>query len=223
MTHDMLISLHDTEDELFFGKTKVLKFSLQYPLFSSARFGKAANALNGCHKNRADICRRQIRQALYIRAVRDLKNSSGDVPFRPYEAVITCTVTYNQCCFVSLYFDTYRYMGGAHGSTLRSSETWDLNNVRRVAMARFFPPAAPYKTIIIGKIAAQIMSSIEKGSGAYFDDYEANAARCLNTSNFFLVPEGLKVYYQQYQLAPYSGGIPEFLIPFSDDMQSPCL
>ncbi len=222
MIHDMQISLHSIDEELFFGKTKVLKFSLQYPSFLSARFSSAADALNNSHKNRADICRRQIRQSLYLRAVRALKTSNtGDIPFRPYEAAISCSVTYNKNCTVSLYFDTYRYMGGAHGSTLRNSETWDLNSGRRIGMSRFFPASAPYKTLVIGKVTEQMISDIEKGIGAYFDDYEANAARYLNTSNFFLVPEGLMVYYQQYQLAPYSGGIPGFLLPFSDEVLQP--
>lgn len=222
MTHDLHISLHNIEDELFFGKTKVLKFSLQYPSFSSVQFCKAADVLNKVHQSRADICRRQIRQSLYIRAVRSLKTTNtGDIPFHPYEVLITCTVTYNQNCTISLYFDLYRYMGGAHGSTLRTSETWDLYSIRKTGLSRFFPPSAPYKTLIIGKVTEQMISSVENGSGAYFDDYEANAARYLNTSNFYLVPEGLMVYYQQYQLAPYSGGIPEFLLPFSEKVLRP--
>ncbi|MEM5769578.1 MAG: RsiV family protein, partial [Bacillota bacterium] len=34
-----------------------------------------------------------------------------------------------------------------------------------------------------------------------------------NPCSFYMVPEGLAVYFQQYDIAPYVMGIPVFVIP----------
>lgn len=223
MTHDMQIEVLETEEEMYYRDKPVLKYSLQYPRFLSATFRPAANAMNRYYRARLAINRQQMRQGLYCQAVRALLHArENDIPFNPFEAVCSSTVSFNQDCAASLYFDAYRYTGGAHGTTTRSSDTWDLTCGRRVSMARFFPPSAAYKAYVIGAVTAQIAD--QAGEGAYFEDYQENAARYFNAGSFFLVPDGLVVYYQQYQLAPYASGLPQFLIPFSDEVARPrCL
>ena len=218
----MDIKIQETYEDLCFGDDLVLKYSLQYPYFSSPVFGAAANMMNRHHRNRAAICRQQLCQSLYCQAVRALQSFRSDgMPFRPFEAVYTTTIAYNQDCTLSLYYDAYRYTGGAHGSTIRHAETWDLCCARRMPMARFFKCVEPYKAVVIRDVTAQMAAQIEEGSGAYFDDYEALAARYFNTNQFFIVPEGLVVYYQQYQVAPYASGLPQFLLPFSAQVLRP--
>jgi len=49
----------------------------------------------------------------------------------------------------------------------------------------------------------------------YFDDYEKNVANYFNPKSFYLVPDGIVIYFQQYEIAPYASGIPQFTIPYS--------
>ncbi|MFV0239920.1 MAG: RsiV family protein [Lacrimispora sphenoides] len=37
-----------------------------------------------------------------------------------------------------------------------------------------------------------------------------------NINGFFIKPSGIVIYYQQYDIAPYVRGIPEFLFPFQE-------
>ena len=94
-------------------------------------------------------------------------------PFEMYWFTSDYKVTFNSGCITSLYMDESTYMGGAHGSVTRSSDTWDFASGKRLQLEDFHP------------------------------------------GNFFLVPDGIIIYYQQYDIAPYAAGIPEFLIPFS--------
>ena len=66
---------------------------------------------------------------LYNQAIKTYANSKTEnFPFHPYEAYMEYTITYNDNCFFSLYIDKYEFTGGAHGSTIRSSNTWELCN-----------------------------------------------------------------------------------------------
>jgi hypothetical protein len=48
----------------------------------------------------------------------------------------------------------------------------------------------------------------------YFDNYEQLVSTNFKANNFYLSREGLVIYYQQYDIAPYAAGIPTFVIPY---------
>ena len=48
-------------------------------------------------------------------------------------------------------------------------------------------------------------------------NYEKNVEQYFNPEHFYLKPAGLVVYFQQYEIAPYSSGIPEFTIPYLEE------
>lgn len=219
----MQVSIKVIENEMVYRGQPVLTYTIQYPEVSSAVFKTTAVTINRYYRAKADLYRQRLKHSLYHQAVRefDYAEENPDIPFRPYEAFLGCTVTYNENCILSLFFDAYQFTGGAHGNTTRTSDTWDLGCGRRVTMARFFEPGATYKAYVISAVNEQIRVQLETEEGMYFEDYETNVARYFNVNSFYLVPEGLVIYYQQYQLAPYASGIPEFLLPFSKEVQRP--
>jgi hypothetical protein len=200
----------------------VLAYTIRYPEFSSALFRTAAHEMSRYYRTRAALQRQRYRQILYPQAVRDFEYAAAhDYPFRQYEAMMVHTVTYNQNCAVSLYADNYQYTGGAHGSTVRSSDTWDLRSARRRPLSSFFAPPVPYPSFVLQSVNNQIAAQIAEGTGAYFDDYEKNVAQSFNPRSFYVSEAGVVVYFQQYQIAPYSSGIPEFTLPWSVDVRPP--
>ena len=46
-----------------------------------------------------------------------------------------------------------------------------------------------------------------------FEDYPYLLRNKFNQNHFFLRPGYIVIYYQQYEIAPYATGIPEFSIP----------
>ncbi len=210
------------EQEMYHRDERVLTYSIRYPEFASAIFRPAANAMNRHYRLRAALQRQRYRQNLYPQAVRHYEYAvSRNNPFHAYEAVINHFITYNGDCTVSLYADDYQFTGGAHGNTVRSSDTWDLKSARRLPVSHYFAPSVPYQDYIIQSVNAQIAAGLEDGSGMYFDDYQQNVAQRFNPRSFFLDPAGLVVYFQQYQIAPYASGIPEFTLPYSQEVRPP--
>jgi hypothetical protein len=68
---------------------------------------------------------------------------------------------------------------------------------------------------VLNWINRQIGQQIAGGTGQFFENPEELAAEHLNEQSFYLTPEEVVIYYQQYEIAPYSSGIQQFTIPFT--------
>jgi Protein of unknown function (DUF3298). len=159
---------------------------------------------------------------LYQMAVEEYEYSVAQgFPVRVYEAYTDFKVTYNQNCVLSLYFDEYEYTGGAHGNTTRYSDTWDLKREKELRLADFISVPGDYREYIVNEVKEQIKREMDKGNDIYFEDYAKLAEENFNVNNFYLIKEGIVVYFQQYDIAPYSSGIREFLLPFSSVVKEP--
>jgi hypothetical protein len=210
------------EETLYHKGEPVLKYTIRYPEFSSAVFRIAAHEMNRYYQARTALQRQRYRQILYPQAVRDFDYAaSHDYPFREYEAMMVHTVTYNKNCTVSLYADNYQYTGGAHGNTIRTSDTWDLKSAQRMSLASFFAAPVPFPAFVLQSINGQIAAQLAEGTGMYFDDYEKNVTQNFNPRSFYLTDTGVVLYFQQYQIAPYASGIPEFTLAWSADLKQP--
>lgn len=206
------------EDMTYHGKV-ILTYRIHYPQFQSIRFQRTLNRINSFYRAKANAFAAYCRTKLFRQAVEQFEYSKKhQYPIMKYEAVVDYEVTFQQDCTLSLYYDQYTYTGGAHGSTVRKSDTWDLKTGQNLPMRRFFSRYLDYRNYVIKSIIAQIEQQNQNGQGTYFEDYETNVMQEMNINSFYLVPEGVMVYFQQYDIAPYSSGIVEFLIPFVKGM-----
>lgn len=64
---------------------------------------------------------------------------------------------------------------------------------------------------------SQAALAVRSLDAPYYEDYPALLYSAFHADSFFLTQDGVVIYYQQYDIAPYGAGIPEFLIPFSQD------
>lgn len=204
------------QDNMYYKKELLLSYMIQYPSFLSDRF--QTNAINRYYKIKALAFEQYCRQRLFKLAVKEYEYSiENGFPVRAFDAVLAYTITYNDNCTLSLYFDQYEYTGGAHGSTLRYSDTWHLKNSRLIKLRQMFSSDLNYRGYIIKAINAQIAEQIESGNDIYFDDYQKNVKKYFNKNSFYLTEKGIVIYFQQYEIAPYVAGIVGFTIPYSDE------
>lgn len=97
---------------------------------------------------------------------------------------------------------------GAHGNTIRSSQNWNLRTGRQLPLSYFYPNNPNYVLDILRSIIAQIKENPEN----YFDNYCELVLETFNLESFYVTPESIAIYFQQYDIAPYSTGIPVFNI-----------
>ncbi|WP_326907220.1 DUF3298 and DUF4163 domain-containing protein [Sedimentibacter sp. MB31-C6] len=153
---------------------------------------------------------------LYYQAIRFYYESQeNNFPFNSFSAYMEYTITYNENCFLSSYVDKYEFTGGAHGSTDRSSYTWDLCSGKQIFFNDIFKLETDYRLLLTDELIRQANYNIQQNPGIYFEDYKGLIIRNFNPHSFYLTRQGLTIYYQQYEIAPYSTGIVEFTVPYN--------
>jgi Protein of unknown function (DUF3298). len=199
-------------EEMKYDDVTVLNYRIEYPEFVSDNYKKSIRAVNQFYKGEALALQNNFRTKLYRMAVEqyldDIKNG---FPVHVFEALQTFEVTYNKACIISLYFDNYRYTGGAHGLTVRTSQTWNLKTGKMLKLRELYKCSDNYKSYIKKKIIEQIRENPD----IYFVNYEELVEQTFDVNNFYCTPQGVVVYFQQYDIAPYASGIREFLLPYN--------
>ena len=100
----------------------------------------------------------------------------------------------------------YQYTGGAHGMSYLRSLNVNLLDGKIIPSLEQLEILPEYQDIILAAIQAQMVAEPH----LYFDitvDY-------IHEESFYLTQDGVVVYYQLYEIAPYSSGIPQFLVPW---------
>jgi hypothetical protein len=204
------------EKNMKYMDTPVLHYKIEYPRFGSPYEREELEPINRWYRDQAMELQRKYETENYAEAV-ELFESSRDnqFPFHMFEALSVYNITYNQNDLLSLYYDHYTYSGGAHGITIRASDTWSLNKGCRIGLYQLCSDPERMRRLILDRINEQIAAQIKSGEGMYFDDYAKLTAENFNPENYYLTPEGIVVYYQQYDIAPYASGIPEFIVPLT--------
>lgn len=209
--------------ELKYRGDVILKYNLEYPEIVDTKFSIGQMMFNIFNETKANRVLRKINGDLFEQAKNayDFNNANG-YPIMVFEVDLVYEVTYNENGFVSLYFDEYTYTGGAHGNTIRTSQNWNLRIGKQIgleeAWRRFhrkdenYTNSCHYVIEILKSINDQIKERLEKNPGIYFDDYCTLVLETFNFDSFYIDKGCITIYFQQYDIAPYSTGIPTFCI-----------
>jgi inhibitor of cysteine peptidase len=130
----------------------------------------------------------------------------------PYMLVVSYSVPYNTSGVLSIVVSTYTYLGGAHGGETWLPFTFDASTGRELTLADLMQNGSGYREYINGVIRQEIdkmTASEELAEIATFEDIG-------DEPWFYLTPEGLVFYFQQYEYFPYAAGIQQFDIPYGD-------
>ncbi len=205
-------------EEMKYEGVTVLNYRIEYPEFIADRYKKSIKAINQFYRSEALALENNFRTKLYQMAVDQyLYDVENGFPVRVFEALQTFESTYNEACIISLYFDNYQYTGGAHGLTIRTSQTWNLRTGQMIKLKELYKCAGDYRRYIKDKIIEMIRANPE----LYFENYEELVEQTFNINSFYCTPQGVVIYFQQYDIAPYSSGIREFLLPYNKCIKDP--
>jgi hypothetical protein len=201
------------EKEMKYDGITLLKYKIEYPQFSSLFYANSIRIVNNYYRNNALQYQKYCETELFKMAVEQYKyDKANGYPIMVYEALQIFDVTYNNFCIISVYFDRYQFTGGAHGNTIRTSQTWNLQTTGRVNLNQLVTCTKNPKIYVTAEIIRQIS---ESDPSIYFDNYASLVVQTFNPNSFYCKPEGLVIYFQQYDIAPYATGIPEFILPYS--------
>lgn len=210
----------------FFYESKVmLRLLITYPVVKLQKNRAAQIEINRQIQSQVNDFYQNASGNLYRQAITYYKDTKKTgFPFHAFEAVMNYEITYNMNCYLSMYRDGYEFTGGAHGNTVRASDTWSLLSGEKLSLssvlpagvlpAEVLPAGGEYVNLITGMLTEQAEAQTQENAMIYFDDYPNLIPEYFNGESFFLTPPGIAFYYQQYEIAPYATGIVTFIIPY---------
>ena len=209
------ISKKTRSDVLLHNDIPVLTYTINYPYFTTTCNQTAAQTINQYYEILSQQEEDYCRNVLYPQAVEDAMYAKrNQFPFHTYEFLTDYVITYNEDCITSLYSDHYTYLGGAHGNTHRLSQTWNFETGKQLSLLDFYPAIQNLNDSIFDTIQPKISQRLEENPSSYFDNYPQLIRGNFDINSFYLKSCGIVIYYQQYDIAPYATGIPQFFIPF---------
>ena len=129
---------------------------------------------------------------------------------RKYIATIYYIVHYQKDDLLSLSVFYYSYTLGAHGHTLQHAYNFNLLNGEEILLSDILKEKKNYVDIINQEIKKQI----ELNPQEYFSEWSVFQS-ISEEQPFYLIEDGIVVYFGLYEIAPYSSGIRYFEIPYS--------
>lgn len=200
-----------------FQNTVMVDVSISYPSITGRAVSpQCVKRFNAYYDKEALGQRQYANETMYNDAVADYTfDMQQGYPFNSYTLMQVFTVSLNAYPLLSLYYDVYRYTGGAHGMTERTGDTWDLALCKRLEMKQLFVRGYDYTKPIFAYVRAETDRRQAAGEAQYFEGLADNIVRYFDEKNFYLTPQGLVVFYPLYSIAPYYVGIQEFIVPYS--------
>lgn len=204
------------KDTMVYDNIPVFIYQINYPSFTTTCSMTSAQRINEYYADAAKKMEEYCRTTLYNQALENAKYiQSNNPPFNSYTFDSNYYITFNTGCITSLYIDNYTFMGGAHGETKRTSNTWDFRTGKQLLLNDIYPLTFLSISRLQKLIEQQISERIVENPGSYFSNYEILVQNSFNPVSFYLGPDSLIIYFQQYDIAPYYTGLPEFSFPIN--------
>lgn len=199
------------KSEIKYRGEVILKYNIEYPQIIENMWKAGVQRFNKFNYANAILLKKYAEGKLFEEAKETYEyNKENGYPIMVYELYYTFKVTYNTENIISIYSDKYVYTGGAHGITTRTSQNWDLRVARQIKLKELFPREPNYVSKILTQINSKIAKDIENGNNIYFENYCCLTSENFNVNSYYLEDGKVVIYYQQYDIAPYSSGILTF-------------
>jgi hypothetical protein len=143
----------------------------------------------------------------------DYQEYAADPFTLPWELECNGEVIYLSDQVFSLAISNYRYTGGAHPNTVTHMLNYDLHKGQPILLRDlvidwdgFSKLAERYFRQSKG---IDLRQSWEESGYFWGEEFKVS-------NNFAITEQGIKLYYNTYEIAPYAAGITEFIIPYQD-------
>ena len=199
------------QKEMKYENTVVLKYHIEYPeiVMDWQQNRNGIKKFNDYNLKMALQTQQKAEKELYKEAIELYKyNKENGYPQMMYELYREYQITLNQENAVSMYIDEYIFSGGAHGTTTRTSQTWNLMLSKMVELYELYPNEPYFLLDILRKINREISENLEN----FFADPYPLVVEYFNPESYYIANGKVVIYFQQYDIAPYSSGIIEFTL-----------
>ena len=143
--------------------------------------------------------------AAWLKQTRAQLREYGGTP-APYQLQSVPSLSfYSPSRLVSLRYDTYQYMGGAHGLALMETRNFGLVNgkPKRLMLADMFAPGTNYRRLVETKIFAKLRKNKD---ALWVQDGSVKTLDAAQFNRFSIARDGLTWLFNQYEVGPFVNG-----------------
>lgn len=165
-----------------------------------------------------------VNSKLQAAAKRDFIFLAADSIKTGYEYQINFAPEFESDSLLTYVYNTYCYLGGAHGSAISRAATFVVSTGRRLTYSNIFRPGSRQEVIALVRNAIwrqyfqPTLSSTEEGAPTTLKE-----ALLIEPESMDLPicgpefgPKGVTFTYGQYEIAPYAAGMPACTLPYSE-------
>lgn len=159
-------------------------------------------------------------KALIASAEKDFKGFAGDSIKVDYEYIYNFGSDFSTDKVITYFCTRYGYVGGAHGGTLFNNRTFVAANGKSLSIDNMFRP----------DVRAKLVKMVRTGLWDQYFKPSADDASMTLRDMLLINPDtlplpqcppvflanGLSFIYQQYEIAPYSAGMPSCVLPYAE-------
>lgn len=189
------------------SENSALKITLQYPQVNGLDNKRVQDEINALSKQLAENAAKEGEKNAADLA--EYRKAYPDGSPNPCETYFNYHVKYNKNNMLSLVFLNYQYAGGAHGNTLQTSYTINLETGKQYSLKDLFEKDSDYVSVISDGVKAQLTER------NLMNDLLVSFDKIREDHSYYLTNDGVAVYFQQYEILPGAAGIQEFLTDFS--------
>lgn len=185
--------------------TDQLETDMQIPVISGMKDKAYQNTLNANLAARAQAAADDIAK----QAKTDYDADNGSYPFRAYGITVRSELLSDGSAsaggILSFRVYTYIYTGGAHGGTIVT--TYNIRNAEHASPIKLKDLfGSDYKNVINSAVKAEIAKRPD-------DFFLSTPFKSIADDQSFVIQDGVAyVIFQQYEIAPYAAGMPEFAL-----------
>ena len=192
-----------------------LTVTITYPEFSEIP-ETAKKRLNRFYRQAAFEYMHRCEKDLFPEAAQYVNEAAENgMSYRPWNAVMTSSVTFNSGGVLSARRDIAETIPGGRVMRLRFGDTWDLNTGFPLAADAFYPKRAKVKK----QLRAFTVDSAEKllspGGGRLKQSVKRLIRKNFDIENFHLGGGGLEIFYQDDAIEQAEGGA-AFVLPWGE-------
>lgn len=114
---------------------------------------------------------------------------------------------------INIIFETYYYAGGAHGISDAVTFAFDAKTGEKLELSHIFVGDYLQKLSVL---SLQAIKAKDPNLETFIFADEGTKPDALNFKNFVLESDGIRIIFGDYQVAPYSVGGSDVLLPYKD-------
>ena len=192
---------------------KLIDIACYYPVIENADNDEFIASINEDVKNSVAEFVNEVKGKEIIDGAKEYYSyaNKGDMPtFSPYTFEFDYDINLNTEDYFSMTAVLYYNLHGAHPMTSMTSVSYDMKAKKEFALTDIWNvDAEGAKKEIIDAFNAEI----DKNPTMYFEDAKKTVEENTQRAEFYLDENGVNMYFQLYEIAPYAAGYPMCLIP----------